>query len=225
MAKDPAFLFYPNDWLGGTIGMSFEEKGAYMELLIAQFNLGHMTSHMVGHMVGHLWVKVQVKFKQDEDGLWYNERLDEEIKRRKKFTESRRNNLSGRNQHTKKEEKQGGHMRGHMTSHMENENENINTIVSYLNITAKKNFSAKTKMTARIISARLKQGRTIDEFKKVIDTKTKQWINNPDMNKYLSPDTLFAEKNMEKYLMEETNPSNSSVGQTALSEKNIAKLI
>ena len=153
MAKDPAFLFYPNDWLGGTIGMSFEEKGAYMELLIAQFNLGHMTSHM------------------------------------------------------------------------ENENENINTIVSYLNITAKKNFSAKTKMTARIISARLKQGRTIDEFKKVIDTKTKQWINNPDMNKYLSPDTLFAEKNMEKYLMEETNPSNSSVGQTALSEKNIAKLI
>ena len=28
MAKDPAFLFYPNDWLGGTIGMSFEEVRA-----------------------------------------------------------------------------------------------------------------------------------------------------------------------------------------------------
>ena len=46
MAKDPAFLFYPNDWLGGTMGMTFEEKGAYMELLMMQFNRGHMTSHM-----------------------------------------------------------------------------------------------------------------------------------------------------------------------------------
>ena len=48
--KDPAFLFYPNDWIGGTMGMTFEEKGAYMELLILQFNRGHMTTHMIGHM-------------------------------------------------------------------------------------------------------------------------------------------------------------------------------
>ena len=27
MAKDPAFLFYPGDWLGGTMGMTLEEKG------------------------------------------------------------------------------------------------------------------------------------------------------------------------------------------------------
>jgi uncharacterized protein YdaU (DUF1376 family) len=52
MAKDPAFLFYPNDWIGGTMGMTFEEKGAYMEILMMQFNRGHMTSHMVGQTVG-----------------------------------------------------------------------------------------------------------------------------------------------------------------------------
>ena len=34
MAKDPAFLFYPGDWIGGTMGMTFEEKGAYMEILM-----------------------------------------------------------------------------------------------------------------------------------------------------------------------------------------------
>jgi len=39
MAKDPAFLFYPNDYIGGTMGMTFEEKGAYIELLMLQFNI------------------------------------------------------------------------------------------------------------------------------------------------------------------------------------------
>jgi uncharacterized protein YdaU (DUF1376 family) len=126
MAKDPAFLFYPNDYIGGTMGMTFEEKGAYMELLMMQFNRGHMTSHMIGQVIGQIWVNIQHKFKQDKDGLWFNERLDEEIKKRKSFTESRKNNLTGTNQYTKNK----GHMRGHMTSHMENENENVNIDVN-----------------------------------------------------------------------------------------------
>jgi hypothetical protein len=123
MSKDPAFLFYPNDWIGGTMGMTFEEKGAYMELLMMQFNRGHMTGHMVGQIVGSIWEKIQNKFKIDENGLYYNERLEEEQQKRKAFTDSRKNNILGINQHTKKEEKKGGHM----TGHMENEN-NINII-------------------------------------------------------------------------------------------------
>jgi hypothetical protein len=114
MAKDPAFLFYPNDWIGGTMGMTFEEKGAYVELLMYQFNRGHMTKHMITRMIGQLWVNLEVKFRMDDAGLYYNERLDKEKERRKKFTESRRNNVLGKNQHQKKV--------GHMTSHMENEN-------------------------------------------------------------------------------------------------------
>ena len=42
MAKDPAFLFYPGDWLGGTMTFNREQKGAYMDLLMVQFNSGHM---------------------------------------------------------------------------------------------------------------------------------------------------------------------------------------
>jgi uncharacterized protein YdaU (DUF1376 family) len=133
MAKDPAFLFYPNDWIGGTMGMTFEEKGAYMELLMMQFNRGHMTSHMIGQVIGQLWVNIQDKFTQDENGLWYNQRLEEEKNKRQKFTESRRNNISGSNQHTKKSNKKRGHKTGHMTSHMEdvNENEDESIIVVY----------------------------------------------------------------------------------------------
>lgn len=129
MAKDPAFLFYPNDWLGGTLGMTFEEKGAYMELLMLQFNRGHMDGHMIGQVVGQLWVKLQDKFVQDADGLWYNERLEEEQIRRKEFSISRRNNLSGKNQYSKRGRKTK-HMKGHMTSHMENENVNENETIN-----------------------------------------------------------------------------------------------
>lgn len=124
--KDPAFLFYPNDYLGGTLGMTFEEKGAYIELLMLQFNRGHMTSHMIGQTLGqnadNLWSTLSSKFVLDENGNYYNERLDEEKNKRKSFTDSRKNNRKGVNQYTKNNQQNVGHM----TSHMENENENRN---------------------------------------------------------------------------------------------------
>lgn len=151
MAKDPAFLFYPGDWLGGTIGMSFEEKGAYMELLMMQFTRGHMTSHMIGQTVGQLWVKLQDKFVQDDKGLWYNRRLDEEKEKRKNYTGSRKNNLSGTNQHTKKDKVSVGHM----TSHMENENVNedsINNLIEWGKQIVENNDQFWHAMKGRIIT-------------------------------------------------------------------------
>lgn len=110
MGKDPAFLFYPGDWLGGTQGMTLEEKGAYIELLMLQFNRGHMTSHMVGQTVGQIWDNIKDKFIQDENGLFYNVRLDIEKEKRKEYTNSRANNIKGTNQYTKNKNKKSGHM-------------------------------------------------------------------------------------------------------------------
>jgi uncharacterized protein YdaU (DUF1376 family) len=110
MGRDPAFLFYPNDYIGGTMGMTFEEKGAYIEILMLQFNRGHMTSDMIGQTVGQIWAKIQNKFKVDSNGLFYNERLDIEIEKRKSFIQSRFNNLSGKNKYSKKESHSEGHI-------------------------------------------------------------------------------------------------------------------
>jgi uncharacterized phage protein (TIGR02220 family) len=197
MSKDPAFLFYPNDWIGGTMGMPFEEKGAYMELLILQFNRGHMTSHMIGQQVGQLWVKIQDKFKIDTNGLYYNERLEIEINRRKAYVQSRSNNISGKNQYSKKT----AHMNGHMTSHMENENRNedIDVIIDYLNIRTGKNFKSQTEKIKKQIKARLKEGFTVENFKKVIDNRCEKWLKDEKMNEYLRPETLFGTK-FESYL-------------------------
>jgi len=158
MAKDPAFLFYPGDYVSGTMGMTFEEKGAYVDLLMLQFNRGHMTLHMIQHTVGHLWDQIKSKFKQDDDGLWYNVRLDFEKERRKNFTKSRRNNLSSTNKANKKEPHMKQHMNSHMSEHMENENINENIII---NETINEN---KTKIKKALIP-------NFDEFLEYAKTK------------------------------------------------------
>ena len=115
--------------------MTFEEKGAYVHLLMMQFNRGHMTGHMVGQEVGQIWDRIKSKFIQDADGLYYNERLETEIKKRQTFINSRYNNLEGTNQYTKKPKTETGHMNGHMdghlTSHMENDNICIDKSIVY----------------------------------------------------------------------------------------------
>ena len=137
MAKDPAFLFYPGDYGSGTMGMTFEEKGAYMDLLMLQFNRGHMNTHMIQHTIGHLWEQVKCKFIQDDEGLWYNVRLDIEKDKRKTFTESRRNNIKSKGK-PKDTTSYETHMNVHMKPHMENVNENINKDIN--NIKSRCNF-------------------------------------------------------------------------------------
>nr|WP_054549350.1 conserved phage C-terminal domain-containing protein [Lysinibacillus sphaericus] len=78
----------------------------------------------------------------------------------------------------------------------------VHEIIGYLNQTALKNFKATTTATKRLINARLADGYTLEHFKCVIDTKVKQWLHNPEMNKYLRPDTLFNATKFEGYLNE-----------------------
>lgn len=71
-------------------------------------------------------------------------------------------------------------------------------VISYLNEKTKANFSEKTTNTIKHISARINEGRTIEDFKKVIDIKILEWIGT-EQAKYLRPDTLFGSK-FESYL-------------------------
>ncbi|WP_051891641.1 conserved phage C-terminal domain-containing protein [Lysinibacillus sphaericus] len=75
-------------------------------------------------------------------------------------------------------------------------------IVNYLNQKANKNFKPNSSATKKLINARLNDGYTVEQFKKVIDLKVKQWLNNPDMQNYLRPSTLFNATNFENYCNE-----------------------
>lgn len=130
MSKDPAFLFYPGDWLGGTMSFTRSHKGAYMDVLMAQFNQGHLPLADIEFILGAdfapMWEpKLKAKFLQDENGLWYNKKLEDEMIKRRNYTKSRKDNLNGKK---KKKASKSPHMDNHMGQHMENGNENTNEL-------------------------------------------------------------------------------------------------
>ncbi len=96
MAKDPAFLFYPNNWMGGTMIMTRHQKGCYMDLLIAQFNNGPLSLETIKSVLGTdqaAWTVLSKKFKQDSDGNFFNEKLATEMKKRQKFTKAQKERI------------------------------------------------------------------------------------------------------------------------------------
>ena len=86
------------------------------------------------------------------------------------------------------------------TKNKEKNNNIYSEVIKYLNEKANTNYRPSTKNTQSFISARLKEGFTIEDFKKVIDVKAKNWIGT-DFEKYLRPATLFGTK-FENYLNE-----------------------
>lgn len=101
--------------------------------------------------------------------------------------------------HTQKEEEK------EQEEEQEEEKEQNNyiyiSVIDYLNQKTSKNFKTTGQKTKKLIHARVKEGFTIEDFQKVIDTKTKQWINDKTMCRYLRPETLFGTK-FEGYLNE-----------------------
>lgn len=77
----------------------------------------------------------------------------------------------------------------------------IEKIVTYLNEKAEKSFKSESPQTFTYIQERMKEGFTVDDFKKVIDNKCGQWLKDPQFNQYLRPQTLFSTK-FEGYLNE-----------------------
>jgi uncharacterized protein YdaU (DUF1376 family) len=115
MAKDPAFLFYTGDFCTGTQFLTDEQVGKYLRLLMAQHQHGHLTEKQVLHISKSYDKDVMMKFIKDSDGLWYNERLEIEIEKRRNYSESRKKNKQGKKNTSKSYD-----------SHMDNKNENEN---------------------------------------------------------------------------------------------------
>ncbi|WP_311486274.1 conserved phage C-terminal domain-containing protein [uncultured Anaerococcus sp.] len=102
----------------------------------------------------------------------------------------------------------------------------IISVINYLNEKADKNYKSTTQKTKSLINARIKEGFTLDDFKKVIDTKTQQWKLSVDMNRYLRPETLFGNK-FESYLQEkniDNRASNNASNRFADEDKNVIKI-
>jgi uncharacterized protein YdaU (DUF1376 family) len=121
MAKDPAVLWYTADFLIGTSDMTDEQVGKYTRLLCNQHQKGHLSEKQMMKICKTHDDDIFSKFVLDEDGLYYNERMDKEIHKRQRYSESRSINRSGKNKPKDMKNICNSHEK-----HMVNENENIN---------------------------------------------------------------------------------------------------
>lgn len=79
----------------------------------------------------------------------------------------------------------------------------VKEIVDYLNEKTKKEYRHDTPNTINLINALLNKGYKVEQFKKVIDNKVMQWLNDIENSKYLRPETLFGSK-FDSYLNEDS---------------------
>lgn len=86
MAKDPAFLFYPKDWLQGTAKLMPEEKGIYIDLLAHQHQDGDLPNNTkrLSRIVGlseseflPIWECIKDKFVETDNNRLVNRKLTE----------------------------------------------------------------------------------------------------------------------------------------------------
>ncbi|MFT4446322.1 conserved phage C-terminal domain-containing protein [Bacillus subtilis] len=94
-------------------------------------------------------------------------------------------------------------------------------IIDLLNKVSGKNYRSATQKTRSLIKARWNEGFRFNDFKHVILVKTQEWLNDPEMNKFIRPETLFGTK-FENYLNQkggrqfDSSPANETNQYTGL---------
>ncbi len=76
--KDPSFLFYSQDWLTGTYGMTNSQKGAFIDLLTLQHQGVIITIDVIKKTCENKSKDVNAlltKFVKDEQGNFHNQKM------------------------------------------------------------------------------------------------------------------------------------------------------
>lgn len=172
MGKDPAVLFYTADFLAGTMFMRNEQVGKYIKLLCMQHQQGHLREEDMLEMCGSYDERIFSKFVKDEQGCYYNERMEQETEKRRKYSESRSNNRKKKK--CKDVVEDVSDTSKTYLKDMENENENIiknkidyNSFIDIYN-TQCFNLSQVMKLTdkRKKAIANFLKSMTIDDFEK-----------------------------------------------------------
>ena len=75
----------------------------------------------------------------------------------------------------------------------------VTEVIDHLNKVTGKNYKATTPETKKMITARLSEGYTVAQMKKVIDHRWEMW-KGTDMEQYMRPNTLFRPSKFENYV-------------------------
>jgi hypothetical protein len=97
--KDPCFLFYSQDWITGTYGMTRAQKGSFIELLSLQHQGVILTPLIVQKACDGDKADMEVvltKFIKHPDGSYYNKKMNKVMTERATYKERQSANASKR---------------------------------------------------------------------------------------------------------------------------------
>lgn len=185
--KDPAFLFYPNDFLSGTLTMSDDQIGKYIRLLCLQHQRGHLSEKDMMFICKSYDDDIFSKFKIDEENKYYNERLEREIVRRKAYSDSRSKNRKAASDKQSEKKKDKKIISSSYDEHMETETitiinefqlsyEYTNVVSKWLAYKKSRGEKYKTKQSLKILIKHLAEYSNNDP--KIADIIVEKSISN-----------------------------------------------
>ena len=213
MSKDPAFLFYSSDFLTGTMFLSNEQVGKFIRLLCVQHQKGRLSEKHMLSICKAYDSEIFEMFLKDEEGLFYNERLEAEATKRSTYAQSRRNNAKGIKSNNKQPKTYVKHMPKHMENENENENRDINTDVNTVEIypTFQDFWELYDKKTGNKSLIKIKFDKLPQKIKeKIIDYLPNYLESTPDKAYRKNPQTFLNNKSWEDEIITKKNENRNN---------------
>lgn len=159
-------------------------------------NIFHETERNISSKIKKLEERKYISIKYERSGTVITNR---EIRLIKKSTAVEKN-INGAIE-KKFQDNNISNIKNINTNNKEIYKESIEEIINYLNKKIDTHYKTTTPKTKQLITARLNEGFTVEDFKKVIENKYSTWFKDKKMCTYLRPETLFGTK-FENYLNE-----------------------
>lgn len=179
--------------------MTFEERGQYITILATMHQKGRLSEKTIRFIVGFISDNLKSKFCIDEEGMWYNERLEIEMQKREKFIQSRRKNGSQGGRGKKKHQKASANLMGNLMGN-ENENENEDVNKDKMNKEFEEFWTLYDKKVGRDPCFKKWLRMTDEERAKAIDHAPRYAASTPDKQYRANPQTYL---NQKRFLDEE----------------------
>lgn len=144
MSRDPAYLYYFRNFMAATQTWEDAEVGAYQRALNCQADQWSLSEPDLRKILNTSWDRVSPKFKKDDNGRFFNQRLRDEMKKRENFSKfqsekaAKRWNKTDKPLSGKKVKRNAGGVPGDMpnrctrvaNANIYNNNNNINNNIS-----------------------------------------------------------------------------------------------
>lgn len=220
--KMPAMQFYPADWRKDLAvqALGYFERGVWFEMLclmhessergVLLLNGIPMPDEVIARLLGldnqtfnqalTKLLTYGVAKRRDADNAIFSKRMvaDEKICQIRREAGKRGGNPALLKQIPTTRDKQNPTPSSSSSS---SENKDAAEVLAYLNDKAGRNYKP-VPANIGLIAARLREGATADDCRKVVDAKVSAWLGDAKMGEYLRPATLFNATKFAQYVGE-----------------------